>query len=1264
MLTAATAALLSGHAEAGTCDGTSTPGNCNISTAVTAPVYTGAPTSGVTGATGNFGNITIATNGSIVIGTSPPTAPALTINGPASGPNTTPVLVTNNTTISYTGISYAVGTLLQEASVPTSSTTNGIPENWVGELVNSSSGIINLTGAGTNKNGILIAGGAFPGSGAVTNASTGIYATQNLGVFTGITAAGTTEPVAINLATGSTLEVQGTSSFGINLASALVTAGVPSGGASLIGDINVGGSILMTPTTVGSTTPTGNVAVNLAGYLTGNNTPNPALTATTCAATTAACAGTTYAMVGSFNVTSGGTISSEGAGAEGVVVLGGMNGAVTNLGQISTFGTTTPSTALNANDPEAGSALVIANNVTGGIFNGGPTSGGVAASATRATISAIGTTETIDIASAFNPVPVPITIGGYTDTAGYKFSLLSRGTISASAEDANLSATDILVVGQNQAAINLPFGIFNSGVMTANAVTNSAGPTSFTTVTATTIDIGNFVTVGTQGVLGTTALPGGVSYALVNANETGSGTIQASVAGAQTGTAIAIHIEAAKAASTAGSLPSIFNSGIISATATTTNLDSTGLAAFAILDESGTLTTVYNTGTISAAATQLNNSAQRAVAIDVAATAAPVTITDISPGGSADIIGDIIFGTNSGTLNVTGLSGFPALVSGNLVFNNATATSDNLNVGQFATVSGQIFEQNSGSLNISIAQTGTLDFLTSQPTNLNSNISQAATPNKPLAVNTLTVAQGGLLNISLSQGNNAAAFPTKNVTVINAQSANIGGDGITGTIGLTFGGFVGTPSATGAASQFVLISTPSGALTISPQELTLLTNTFDSSNSGPNSKNGVPFLFTSDICTIGVAAATGNQVCASAPNNASSVAGTSELVLTLTPKPATGPGGLGLTGFAAKMFPFANQALVNDNTLGAAMVNSIVDQPTAQAAYAAFAPDVSGATRATAISLTDSATNVVAARQRALRMYANQEGDTTLWGQQFVQRLSQNNSALLTGYNDSGFGFVLGADQGDAADGRYGAAFTFFTGGMSQKEPTSAKTSSEYFELTGYTDWRGKGFFLDTQATAGYGNLKGRRFIRLTDPTNNNTVSREAQGNRATEYLAGSVTSGVVLTAGGTVITPQVDLDGLTGREEAYTESGGGQGFDLHVQPYYMNSLRAFIGTDLRQDFNFGDFYLQPELRFGYRYDFLDGAVKLNANFASVNSSNGQVYNPFSITGPDPDRGNLVLGGGVATTTGAWSIGLNYDYVRGSSGVGQQSGVLTLVGRI
>jgi hypothetical protein len=1285
MLTAAATALLSGHAYgASPCSTTtSTAGNCDITTEITTPLYTGAVPAGVTaGASSTGGAMTIDTNGSLVLGINPPTAPAITIN---SGTTGTPATINNTTEISYQGISYTTGVLLEEATVPTAATgtgSTGTPEFNVGEYY-ASSGTMDLLGAGVNKTAILIAGGAFPGTSGTTNAATGIYANQGLGFFTGATGyepTGGTSPVAIDLASGSVTELQGTGSFGINLiAPTYNQVGVssiftPSGGGSLVGDIDVGGSLLLTPTTVGSTAPTQNVAINIAGYNQGvGQAVNPAFAGT-------AYANCACAMVGNLNILQGGVVSSEGAGAQGIVVLGAINGAINNSGEVETFGTTAPSTALNATDPEGGSALVIANNVTGGIFNGGPTSGGGSSTQSRATLSMVGDAETVDIAPAFNVnVQLPVTIGAFTDAAGYQYSLLNRGNITASAEDANISTESIFMSGDPGAAVTLTNGIFNAGTISASASTNTNGSTSDLVVSATAIDIGNYVTIG-QGA-GTNSggvpaaaiavLPGGATgYAFVNTNETNGGTVSASLTGAQTGTATAILIEAQKTGGVAGSLASIFNSGQIEASASTTNLDSTGIAAYAIRDESGTLQTIYNTGTISATTTTLDNNEQVAVAIDTSSnTTSSVTIVDQSTGAtSAEIVGDIHFGTQAGTLSVTGTnSNFPALVSGNLVFNNATATPDTLTIGQFATVAGEVTEANGGAINVSVAQSGTWDLLTSLPTNLNSNVSQAVQPNTPLKVDVLSVGIGGNLTISLSQGNNVNAFTANNVTIINAQNINIGGDGITPTLTLTFGGFVSSPSVTGKQAEFVLLSTPSmaagGIFTISPDELTLLTNTYDSSLNPSATKNGIPFLFNSNVCAFNVPGATGNELCSvsqptlTEPYNAAN----QELVLTLTPKSAQQ---IGLTGYALKMFPYVNEALINDNTLGAAMINSIKDTATAQAAYASFAPDVSGATRATAISLTDSATNVVAARQRELRMYGNQEGATTLWGQQFGERLSQANSASITGYNDSGFGFVLGMDDGDRVDGRYGGAFTFFTGGMSAKEPTSSKTSSEYELLTGYTDWRGKGLFVDTQATIGYGNLKGNRYLTLLDSNTGATLTRDAQSQRPTELLAGSVTMGGILTAGSTVFMPQVDVDGLTMREEGYTESNGGQGFDLRVQPYYADSLRAFVGADIRQDFNFGDFYLQPELRAGYRYDFVDGMVKLKANFASVSSVNGQTYDPFSIEGPDPGHGNIVLGGGIATTTGAWSIGINYDYLKTPDGPSEQTGVLTLVGRI
>jgi outer membrane autotransporter protein len=458
---------------------------------------------------------------------------------------------------------------------------------------------------------------------------------------------------------------------------------------------------------------------------------------------------------------------------------------------------------------------------------------------------------------------------------------------------------------------------------------------------------------------------------------------------------------------------------------------------------------------------------------------------------------------------------------------------------------------------------------------------------------------------------------------------------------VNYGSFITSPGA--KSVQFALISAPAGNIVVSPQELTTMSNDIT-----------VPFLFQGSGTT---ALCTQNIVNSPIPCAAGSVIASTNSEIDLVLQPKTAPQ-LGLTAYALKMFPYANEALANDTQLGAGVVAGVVSAQTAEQVYSAFAPDVSGATRATAISLTDSATDIVSARQRELRMYANQEGDTTLWGQEFVQRLSQDSTSGTIGYNDTGFGFALGMDGGDPSDGRYGGAFTFFSGRSSTEYPADQKTASEFYLGTFYTDWRGRGLFLDSQLTAGWAHLAGERFIDVGG------ISRTADGNRPAAMLAGGLTSGAIFNFGSTVITPQISIDGLTMREDGYSEENGGDidggdGFDLRVQPYYANSARTFLGVDLRQDINFGDFYIQPEARAGYRYDFLDGAVKLDANFVGVTP-----ISQFSIQGPDPSRGNIVLGGGLAVTTGAWSIGASYDYLRANSGNTQMDGMLTLLGRI
>jgi hypothetical protein len=1202
MLTAATVALLSGPAFGAT----------DITTKTTKPLTAA-----------NDGPITLDTNGTIVI---PSSSSAVAAASAIELNSTTPA---NNI---FTGI---IGTTLSYNDTPFAEAVQGDP-NVTGEII--SGGSVSVTGSGTNKSAFLFGDPTLLTSGTFTGTADSV---NNSGRVT-----------ALYVQAGSTVAAQGDGSSDITVLT----------NNTVVGDIVVGGQMTdeaTSLTAVSNAQPV--MAVNMSGTLTGN-----------------------------LSIVAGGSINTTGGGSEGIVDTGTINGSIINFGTVATTGVSTTLTAKQQQEeasgqsvgqkttgnPQGGSALIVSGNVTGGIYNGGP--GASDTGTVPGVISTVGSLPAVDITPGFNQnastTVNPVTIGTFADPDGdfVGTSFLNRGTITGVADNLDSAAGAIQISGfSTSAQTTLTNGFVNAGTVSAAAVTDAHSTATGSLVTA--LSIGNFVTLG--GNQGTAGNGFGGGYALVNSNENGTGSISATVSGIGPGTAVAVEIGSTSSA-TGSSVPSLFNSGTISASASSTDLTIANLSAFAILDNSGSLTTITNSGTISATSSILNNFANIARAISVQNAASGVTITN-----TGTIVGDVLLSQHADTISVVGASlTQPSILSGNIYFggNIDAAGSDALIVGNNATVTGNILEQVGSTISVSVASAGVLDVTNNGLTVNNQALAAGLSPG--LAVNSLSVNAGGTLDLILSQ-----AFNQQSTGGITPVVQGIAASGNSGTItlsassilNLNFGSFVAPTTAGNTTSQFVIFDAPSGQLII--QDAQTISNDIT---------KDIPFLFNGSICGVG-AGMGGFTACSTTPEGA----GRSDLVLNLTPKlPGVDPltGGpdanyLGLTGYAAKMFPLANQALANDTTLGAAVIaagNNLTGtdvpgqgQKIYQGIYSAFAPDVTGADRAIAISITDQATGPVGARQRALRMYAGLDGEATMWGQEFGQRLNTGNSATTTGYANTGFGFALGADSGNPHDGRYGGAFTFYSGTTSEKAPRTSKTQSDWIMLTGYSDWRGRGFFVDTQLSAAYGDITSKRAIVINDVVAkcNEGETCIAQGKRPAAMLAGGVTTGKIYHSGGTVFIPQISIDGMTMREDGYTEATPNlvtqatSGFDLHVKPYYASSVRAFVGADLRQDLKFGDYFVQPEGRVGFRYDALDGAEKLKAEFACSNVATGSCGNTsFSISGPDPAKGNLVIGGGIAVSTGAWSLGLSYDYLRGIDGVKDTDQVATfsLIGRI
>ena len=691
--------------------------------------------------------------------------------------------------------------------------------------------------------------------------------------------------------------------------------------------------------------------------------------------------------------------------------------------------------------------------------------------------------------------------------------------------------------------------------------------------------------------------------------------------GTQGGTATAVLIDGAPVSGTTVTLVNkitVDTGGSIFATATVTDPASTAvtqLVAIGIEDRSNSLANINNFGTISAQTTILTNGHTAiAHAVDVS-----LNTIGLDFENKGTVIGDVLFGTGDSSYVLTGSGSGIGQVASHTGAINFAGGNDNLTLNSFSNVAGAITSQ--GTLTVSVADHATLavqNVVTGSGTNL--------------LVKDFTTTGGNLSTVDLSVTSGLATRALIEATGTIAFSPGT-------NLGITYGSFIP------AGGTFMLLSAPTGNLSITPGDLA-------NYNLAVGGATSIPFLFNSASLAI------------------NPIGGNDVLELTVVPKTQTQ---LGLSGYAVQMFPLANVAISSDDALGAALVAGINSQADAQKVYSAFAPDVSGGTRAVAISITDQATGVVSARQRQLRLFSKEPGELTLWGNEFGEYLSTHGqtkrgvdgvtlptgtcttscpSVTLNGFKDHGFGFSLGLDSGAPEDGWYGAAFTFYTGDVQAGSGTTAPTSKTgelWYLLTGYTDWRGRGLFVDSQVSVGYGQLKGKRFLDLTVPvagtTNTTTFSREADSNRAALVGTLGLTTGALMKFGSTFFTPQLSIDGLTMREEGYTEINGGTGFDLAVKPYYANSLRAFLGTEVRQDINLGDFFLQPSARVGYRFDFLNDPTKLRAQFSDSNTATlgTNPGTPFTIRGPDPSRGNIVGGLNLNATTDNWTIGLSYD---------------------
>jgi Autotransporter beta-domain len=1208
--------------------------------------------------TSTSGNIVIDATGGVTI--TKAAIAAITLNSNNS--------VLNNGAIANAGTDTGIGVLID---------TSG------GNLLSSgfaSTGTVDVGGTGTAKRAIVIQGGnTFYGPITLTS----LTATA----LTGATATvGSSAVIVQGDGSAAFLLLQGTK----------VTSNILLGGGGIVQNASV------------NSTASNSIMVDLDGTLNGN------------LIITSGLSGVGAGLIGVQTLGGIHSCASDTGIPSGFTCPASSGGSFANAGTISLIGTNIFNS--RGGNPEAGSAVIIGGNVDGGFINTGPgtsnnlsqaviSSSGLIASGVSQPVLLIDPTKSIT--GTLTAPRGPVILGPVTadiDSIDPGYSFINRGTITAQPSDAELSTAAIVIQGAstayftclgssvsaicdttmhnnvpesvtstvngvtttNTVNVNNGGGLLNTGTISAAAGTNSQTVTSSGIISATALYIGAFATVPRLDVKAE-AISGSTNTA---------GSITAQVSGIGQGSAFGVilgansNVPVITVGQNARIVASVQTNTISPTKAIATSSAPFSLVSEAIVDQGGSLKTINNSGLIQASNTLLfPETGAVASSITNAIDLNANTGGGIFINNSGSILGNLLLGSGNGnTLNVgntgsgatanpaTGLVNNPsnyAIVAQSIVSNTVglaplatptlisftSGTGHKLHVGGFGYVNA-VINSSASALAVQVDPNGQL-FISNTTSSL-----QASTFN---------VGANGTLGLAISQSNLNALTP-----VVQADSANVSG----ATLALQFGSYISS-GFTAASTNFVAGSSPGPtAQTITLIRAPVITDTTIANQNALLGQN-TPFLFETPAES-GLAPLSINN----------DPSGQQTLLLHLLPrssgaKNADGTPGLNLSGDAKNEFPFTAAALATDNELGATIATSLTvyntpgvpgsginvaaSQQQAEQVFSQFSPDVSGGTREIAIMLTDQASGPVAARQRLLRSFSQEPGDTTLWGEEFTGQINNKgrvaSSGTLTSYKDHGFGFVLGLDGGSPRNGWYGGAFTFYSGDATQQLPRATRTNTQWYMLTGYTDWRGKHVFLDTQISAAYGAFDEIRSLDVGG------LLRTATSKRPGAMVALGANTGVMLRYAGIEVAPHVSLDGMTLREEGYLENNGGPGFNLDVAPYFASSLRTAIGADFKTKITVWNFDLSPEMRLGYRYDLLQQAVKIKAAFEST-GGRGTTGNTMIFIGPDPDSGNAILGLGLSASTDTWHLGVNYDWIRGNNGSTTQVGMLTVLGRI
>ena len=300
--------------------------------------------------------------------------------------------------------------------------------------------------------------------------------------------------------------------------------------------------------------------------------------------------------------------------------------------------------------------------------------------------------------------------------------------------------------------------------------------------------------------------------------------------------------------------------------------------------------------------------------------------------------------------------------------------------------------------------------------------------------------------------------------------------------------------------------------------------------------------------------------------------------------------------------------------------------------YEQMLPDHSGGPLLSLASGVDAVTRALTGRNASAA-----PGETSAWLQE-INFYADKDKTDSYGFRSEGFGVAGGVERGTSM-GAVGLTAAFTSSDLEDPEAAAEEVlSANLLELGLY--WRAQGQYWTTWARAagGYASFNATRKL-VADGIN---LKNESDWHGLTLAAAGGAS--YERTFGRVNIRPEIYGEYFSLSEDARTEKGGGDGFDLKIDDRDGHIFSGVAAVNIGYGFGQNG-WIRPEVRLGWRQNFSVDAGTTIARFAS--GGDAFTLDPASIEGGGPILGfRLNIGNDLGMLAITGDAELLEDYVR------------------